>query len=145
MTQDDLFKLAIEGVLDRVTKEARAEAMSKSQLMVGELLAYLKALPGDLLVTWDDGAQIGECSSYRGYYQDLGLETGHLPMTVSSLVNQVKGMLGSTMEGYKGGDFLVSRDTLVWRHEWGTTRNAARVIGVERVGDGVVLQTAVEG
>jgi hypothetical protein len=58
--------------------------------------------------------------SYRGYYDCVAFE----PLentTVGEMLEVAKEALGSTYQGYKGGDFTMSEYTDVYLAEWGKT------------------------
>lgn len=58
--------------------------------------------------------------SYRGYYQELAFE----PLenaTVKEMLACAKSALGTTYEGYKGGDYTMGPYTTVYLSEYGTT------------------------
>lgn len=51
--------------------------------------------------------------SYRGYYEDLAFEiTG--PTSVGDMLAAARSALGATYQGWKGGDYEMSRYTEVW-------------------------------
>lgn len=54
--------------------------------------------------------------SYRGYYDQLAIgwkEAREAP-TVADVLAMLRGAVGKTFMGYKGGDFLMDEDTEVW-------------------------------
>lgn len=54
--------------------------------------------------------------SWRSQYDQLALDwnTGDNPLTASSFLKVLKNANGKIFEGYKGGDFLMNLDTLVY-------------------------------
>lgn len=62
----------------------------------------------------------GKPHSYRGYYEDLAFEPVR-NTTVGAMLKAAKGALEKTFEGYKGGDFTMTKDTHCWIAEWGGT------------------------
>ena len=56
--------------------------------------------------------------SYRGYYNDLAFEPAH-DVTIGSMLACAKSALGSTYEGYKGGDFKMGEWTTCWFASYG--------------------------
>ena len=111
-------------------------------------------------------------SSYRGYYSDLAIELdsymdnpGYDPSltyswdeprsykairmpqnhvtTVGPLLKNLSDAVGQTFEGYKGGDYRMSRLTPMWVSNYGDAAGLM-VTGVEMVGSVVVITTANE-
>ena len=82
--------------------------------------------------------------SYRGYYDHLalGFNTTARRPTVDELLIVLRGAVGKVFEGYKGGNYTMTRATPVWVAQWGDT-SETRIAAVEKkndVGD-VVLVT----
>lgn len=57
--------------------------------------------------------------SYRGYYQELAVELCG-PTTAGEIATMLKGCIGRTFEGYKGGDYTMRRFTDVYIAEYGS-------------------------
>lgn len=58
--------------------------------------------------------------SYRGYYSDLAFEADFTKTkSATELYNLLEGCLGTTFEGYKGGEYTMTKDTLVWIANYG--------------------------
>ena len=66
--------------------------------------------------------------SYRGYYEDLSFEPAE-NVTVAQMLAHAESALGHTFEGYKGGEYTMSRDTCVWVSNHGKA-SSTRVSGV---------------
>jgi len=101
--------------------EKEKEFAKKPIRTLGEVILLLKAQPEKNIVKLD----FSECNpfrltSYRGYYSDLALDYRFCKqMTVKQLLKMFEGADGQTYEGYKGGDFTMSRKTLVWVATYG--------------------------
>lgn len=72
--------------------------------------------------------------SYRGYYDHLAIgykdhDSPNGAPTRKGLVQELKMMLGSHITGYKGGEFLVTKDTPVWVAKYNESTGTA-VTGV---------------
>lgn len=53
--------------------------------------------------------------SYRGYYRDLAFQSNlYLNTSVKEALNLTKGCVGATFEGWKGGEYKMTKDTLIW-------------------------------
>ena len=86
---------------------------SQSQMTLGQMIDYLKTL--------DPNTEIqGFCSphSYRGYYQDLAFEPIETEK-VSVLLELCYDALGEEYEGYKGGEFIMHKNTPIWIASYG--------------------------
>lgn len=58
--------------------------------------------------------------SYRGWYERLAFEDGGV-MTVGDCVGFAKSAVGNVFIGWKGGEFLMTLDTLVYSASRGST------------------------
>jgi hypothetical protein len=88
-------------------------------MTLGELIDTLAYFPADMPVKYETDVRPGEFMSWRGVYAELTLVPGGGPMTVGRLLLAAEAADGGTFEGYKGGDFTMSRSTPVWGDDWG--------------------------
>ncbi len=99
------------------------QTRSRYHVTLGSLIEALREVDLDMqvLVRNEEGEDFfpGRFDSYRGYYADLSLTEGKEPMTVNTLLSQAEVALGSTFEGYKGGEFVMGEDTPLWFAEYG--------------------------
>lgn len=111
---------------------------SDEQWTLGRLIDALAKRPVDQEVRFDFGylAPAG-LDSYRGYYEDLALsfkDTGrhgeHTSPTVAALLGDLRGAVGKSFTGYKGGEFTMGRDTAMWVANYGESGGTA-VVGVD--------------
>jgi len=51
--------------------------------------------------------------SYRGSYEDVAFEVER-NTTVGAMLEAAQSALGATFEGYKGGDFTMTKSTYCW-------------------------------
>jgi len=51
--------------------------------------------------------------SYRGDYRELAFEARE-SVTVGEMLSDARSALGTTYEGWKGGDYTMSKDAYVW-------------------------------
>jgi hypothetical protein len=104
---------------------------SDYHLTLGELIAALRDMPEDLRVDCGDvdGEHPGRATSYRGYYSDLAFMPTKDATTAGELLKICEATLGTTLEGYKGGDFLMDANTPLWISEYGSSSGRA-VIGI---------------
>lgn len=99
----------VDGMLLQLTKE-RAE----TQMTLGKLIDQLEGMP--------DGASVQALQSprsYRGYYQDLAFEREAGEMPAAALLAICKKCMGEVFQGYKGGDFVMGRNTAIWIAAYG--------------------------
>lgn len=98
---------------------ASAETRSDYHLTLGGLIAFLSDKPDDMPVQFDDGSAPGVPDSYRGYYSDLAFAPSNEDVTVATLRQRASEAIGETFEGYKGGDFIMSERTPLWKAGYG--------------------------
>lgn len=108
--------------------------MSLDQKTLGQLIEALSlANPTDqVLIGWNDLIPTF-FRSYRGDYSQLALDfetanDGYVAPTVAAFLDLCKKLLGSKIEGYKGGSYRVDGDTRIYISRWG------RVSDVELTG-----------
>lgn len=130
----------LQKIFDAMGSMERA-SRSNYHLCLGQLIEELSAIPGDAPVRLDYLPEQGpgEPGSYRGYYSDLAFEFGP-PTTVSAWLSDSRKTLGKTLEGYKGGDFLMGADTPLWVSNYGDNSGRA-IMGLVVVDGEVVVQT----
>ena len=85
-------------------------------MTLGELIAALEKLDPDLVVPFG----FHHPHSYRGYYDQLAFEPRE-NVTVGSMLADAREALGTTYEGWKGGDYTMSEWTDVWLAQEGST------------------------
>jgi hypothetical protein len=125
--------ISIDDLLPNLKHAIRAEAEAAGQFTLGKLIAELEKLPQD--------AKCKLCNphSYRGYYDQLAFE-GVGSGTVADALASAKFAMGQVFEGYKGGDFWMTGNTMVWLANYGSCGD--RIVGLGINGDHVVVSTA---
>ena len=105
--------------------DADMKKRSQYHLTLGDLADIcLNFKPVGHVVTYlDGGINPGlEVNSYRGYYTDLAIATtgphGELCFT-SDLGELLKQTIDKPLTGYKGGDFLMTKDAPLWLSDYG--------------------------
>ena len=93
--------------LDDMIIKAKERMVKKNQ----DTILYI-ALPFD-------GILHGTFTSYRGYYSDLAMlytsgAVSPLHCEAAKFLANLKECVGYTFEGWKGGDYKMSKDTLMW-------------------------------
>lgn len=100
------------------------------QMTLGNVLDFLSQQPADTITPFD------RASSYRGFYEQLGLEPGS-STTGEMLTYLETEVQGQVLNGYKGGDFYMTSDTPVWFAYYGDT--GPMVMGMSVVDGKIVL------
>lgn len=118
-------------------------------MRLGELIEQLRSFDRDLSVYI--GGKL-PCTlvpkgvdSYRGYYCDLAIGVhaggrGADRTTVGELLAELEGAIGKTFVGYKGGEYVMGKQTRVWLSNYGECSDAD-VTGAVRVETGWVHLT----
>lgn len=115
---------------------------SPRQMTVRELISALSRKNPDLSVTFGfDSCSPTGFGSYRGYYEDLAITFDRFAScTVKQLLEMLEEAIGNTVEGYKGGTYLISDDTVVWAANYGTAPGMA-IVDVVEAGHRIWLKT----
>lgn len=98
----------IQALIDGLGQAGQRERANSDQMILGELIARLEALPESVSVA------LGSPHSYRGYYIDLSFERTPEPRPVADVLADARSCLGKVFEGYKGGDYTMGKSTPVW-------------------------------
>jgi hypothetical protein len=101
---------------------------AQTQLTLGKLIQDLKAMPENSMV-----ANLANCGSYRGCYEDMFFELGDGVRPASELLAECNQAMGQVFEGYKGGDFVMGALTPLWIAEYGNT--GKKLIAVKAHGE----------
>lgn len=136
----------IENIMLQVTVEKNQSFHDAGGVTLGKLLDLLMMVPGGLPIKlqWGDEhlVNVGDIDSYRGYYSDLAIEPGYPEeREVADVYDMLNAAIGSTFEGYKGGDFVMHADTPVWVSLYGNTSGIG-VTGVVATNRLAVITTA---
>jgi len=117
--------MAIQALINTLSRSAR-QARSGYHLTLGKLIAALEAAPQDAVVKLDVGGFPSDPHSYRGYYEDLSFESDEgEPPTVAAFLATCRDVHGRTLTGYKGGDFLMGDDAVLWVARYGQSSGLA--------------------
>lgn len=128
----------IQKLVDALGEAGRMER-SHYHLTLGDAITRLSQLAaeGPIKFDWNHRAP-GEAHSYRGYYSDLAFDDCD-KATVGDWLNECRGALGKTFEGYKGGDFLMAENTPLWSAQYGCTGRA--IMGLTQVDNWTIILT----
>ena len=120
-----------------------ADNDAQHQLTIGQLIVLLEPHVGDVdsemfpntersVCFWGDVVPYEMPMSYRGRYDELALSycvDSESNFPVRALIARLNSVIGSELEGYKGGFFRMTKDTPVWASNWG--RTGVPIVGVE--------------
>jgi hypothetical protein len=135
----------LQTYINQAMKARRQDVLSKSdQMTLGEIILKLDPVvknqknviaqyKGEATVKFDFEYFFPTAiDSWRGSYEELALnicasDSKNEPMTVSCFLQMLKDTVGKTLEGYKGGDYLMTKHTPVWVANYGNSGNTAVV------------------
>lgn len=83
-------------------------------ITLGDLIRYLERFPANARFAIGFGGP----HSYRGYYDELAFERRD-DVAVRDMLADARGAVGTTYQGYKGGNYTMSLDTPVWLAAYG--------------------------
>ena len=144
----------LQEFLDNSIVAMRDKAMKTSkQLSLGELILKLEAVKNkNLLVYYDDKkfAPTNSFLSWRGSYRELAMDYEKTASyTVKDILEAAKETIGKTLGGYKGGDYLMGKNTPIWVANWGEssgfkhtrTKYSQAVVDVQKLKTSVIIVT----
>jgi hypothetical protein len=105
----------IQAYVDAVGAEF-AKLRSESQVTLGKLIDILVQMEPDSVVP-----NLINPHSYRGYYSDLAFEQHSGTRTAQELLADCRASMGEVFYGWKGGEFVMGRNTPIWVAERGCT------------------------
>lgn len=125
MNKDDIIQSAFNSLF-----AAWRRKRSETQLTLGGLIDALENMAPDTEITG-----LGGMNSYRGYYEDLAFEPITGSETAAKLLSRCTDALGTTLTGYKGGEYVVDLDAPLWVAPFGCT--GVRLMAIDS--DGTVV------
>lgn len=114
----------IQAMMDGISAHWQKERAS-SQLTVGEAIKVLRSIPNDTAIV----PGISYPHSYRGYYSDLAFEPAGESITAGELLGMFLSVMGKSLVGYKGGNFIMGETTPVWVAHYGACGDRLMAIG----------------
>lgn len=103
--------MMLEGMMARMSEERRASA---ENMRLGAFIEALEKCDVTLPVVLDRGGSLGNFRSYRGYYEDLSITPSPDPISVGELLIRARAAVGEMFEGYKGGEYWMTKNTILW-------------------------------
>lgn len=116
------------------------------QLTVKEAIEQLSTMPHNAIVRFATGIYPLGFSSYRGYYEDLsvGIGTQYNAPTAGEFMDDLFKAIGTTITGYKGGEYIVTEQTVLWAANYGDCGPAIVGFKVSPSGRFVKILTRVD-
>lgn len=124
----------LQQMVNNITEQARKQR-EQEQMTLGQLIEQLEKMSSDsgVICSTDTSMVFTTFDSYRGYYDDLAL--GYIAKdyyeekkddeihTVKDFLAEAKSCLGKTFYGWKGGKFIMDKNTPLWVANSGHTSN----------------------
>ena len=129
----------VQKLFDAMSDACR-QTRSQYHLTLGNMIEILRDQPKDRLVRVSGTLYPCKARSYRGYYSDLAFEITSDRITCEEFLKECDSALGKTFEGFKGGDFIMGKDTPLWISEYGVSSGIA-VVGSGIIDNELVLMT----
>lgn len=113
----------LQTYLNNAVAASRQEELKGMDVMLlGELVLKLENIADQtkaIRFDFDDMIPDG-LDSWRGIYAELSLHYSKEPRTsVADVLSWCKEAIGKTFEGYKGGDFVMGKQTPIWVANYG--------------------------
>ena len=92
-------------------------------MMISKIIAELRRFSGETPVRLKHNhveGDWGDLDSYRGYYAELAVDTGYTKVDVTQVIKSLKGSVGKTYTGYKGGEYTMAGHTDLYWAEYGS-------------------------
>lgn len=135
----DYRTAGIEGLMKQMSDERKASA---TNMRLGAFIDTLAGLDPLMPVALADGKGVHKFMSYRGYYEDLAISPQPDLKSVGEVLQEARNALGEVFEGYKGGDFPMHKNSLLWVAPYGGS-GGNMLTGVRLEIDRVVVETAL--
>jgi len=117
------------------------DTRSNYHLTLGQLIKRLEKMPKKQPILTSAGAGVQGFISYRGYYEDLALTPAPGPTwTASQLLKASKKVIDTELTGYKGGEYLMTKNTPLWFAGYGSLGEAV----MDLTPDGVLVTRDLE-
>ena len=113
------LQAAVDGMSAQWQKQRAA-----GQMTLGSLIDALAAMPEGASV-----ANLRDAHSYRGYYCDIAFERHEGVRPATGLLADCRAAMGEVFMGYKGGDYVMGRQTPVWVASYGCCGDKLMAIG----------------
>lgn len=145
--------MTIQEMVDKAIEDKRKLRMQNtSQLTLGELIRAIEEAGTkddkgeDKDIRYDFGyMRPTHLDSWRGSYAELALGykeewNDRNNPTAEDILQDCKNAIGKTFEGYKGGEFIMDKNTPIWVDNYGCASDTA-VIGILDKGYRLIILT----
>ena len=132
----------LQELMDKIYKEQQLER-ERNNYNLGNLIEDLSKYPKDAKVYIEPFCLYPtDFGSYRGYYSDLSIEftTESNGLNCGELLDKAKNCVGKSFYGYKGGDFEMTKNSVIWISNYGKVSNIILTGVKDRFGDGSYLE-----
>lgn len=130
MNMPDPFVSMINGAMASINEQRKHDA---ENMRLGQLIEKLESIDPEKTVITTAGTSVKGFDSYRGYYEDLAINPDDDDwMNVGELLKKANEARGKVFTGYKGGDFPMHDDTLLWMASYGNSGGIALAAVEER-------------
>lgn len=137
-------------ILEQLRHKAFAD---NPQITLGELISLLREQDPSRYIRFDFGTAVPtQCDSYRGSYDEIALgyrlsgydcnSTGLAEPKVKETLAELERAVGSTFTGWKGGDYIMTKDTPIWAENPGNASNTGITGALLGEDSEVVITTA---
>lgn len=109
--------MMIQGMMAKMSEDRKAAA---ENMRLGQFIEALEKCDSSLPIVLDKGGSLDHFTSYRGYYEDLSLTPSAEARTVGHVLEKARTAVGECFYGYKGGDFWMTKATLLWVAPYGS-------------------------
>lgn len=118
-------------LMSAINAKIDADKRETGIITLGELIDALSTRPRDHQVRFDFGSFVPRgVDSYRGYYSDLAIgydDDWRKPQSLGALLDDLRASVGKVFTGYKGGEYTMTRSTVVWAANYGQSNQTATV------------------
>lgn len=130
----------IQAFVNAISESGNRER-SNYHLTLGALISKLKDFDQSKEVQFDVGGYPDSLHSYRGYYSDLAFSATEKVVSVGDVLIEANKALNTAFQGYKGGDYLMTESTPLWKSEYGTSGENEAIMNIIEMNEKVILIT----
>lgn len=116
----------MQNIIDMMSDAAKTER-EKYHVKLGDLISFLAEHHEKIVRVPFLGTSVKSPDSYRGYYSDLALSPSKEPITAKELHGLLSLILNTNLTGYKGGEYMMDRNTPLWISNYGQADGLAVV------------------
>ena len=143
----------IQNMLKQIKLEAKQEAMENGAFSGYELVAKLGTIEDKAKLVHielnypsnDNSIMVGSdfiCDSWRGSYDLPAASYEDTYYSVKEVIQNILDSEGRDVEGYKGGNFTLSMDDVIYIANYGDSNCSLAITSAEELEDKVILHTS---